>query len=515
MSIVDYADSASEDVDGRPMAAPPKDDLRIIFPDQPEKKATWPAPGNWARRYVHRLVVLDASVGLLAGGVAFAVRFGKFRDFTVPYLIFSAALPLLWLAALALGRAYEQRFLFDGNDEYRRVLNAVTGLTATLALFSYATGTEVARGYVLIALPLLTAADITARYAMRLWLVRSRARGQSMRKVVVVGYERAVLDLCRELRRNFHHGLSVVGACVPFAPVTGPADTTRLLDQGRVAVLGSFDDVETAVRRTGADIVAVLACPEMDAPAMRRLSWRLERTGTDLMVAGALLDVAGPRTTIRPVDGLPMMHLEHAELSGVRRLVKGIFDRVLAAAGLVVLAPALLLIGAAIRLTSPGPMLFRQVRVGHNGTEFVVLKLRTMVADAEQQLADLRDRTDTDGAMFKMRLDPRVTPVGRFLRRFSIDELPQLVNVLRGEMSLVGPRPLPAREMGHRYEEFRRRMVVKPGITGLWQVGGRSDLSWEDAVRLDLRYVENWSLSLDLVILLRTVTAVIRHAGAY
>lgn len=495
MPVVDYATVAT-------------DDLRIVFAN-----TETPPKTRWAERYVHQLVALDAAVGLLAGGVAFAVRFGKLRDFTWPYLVLSVALPLVWLAALALGRAYDRRFLFDGNDEYRRVLNAATGLTATLALLSYVAGLEVARGYVLIALPLVTAADIAGRFAMRQWLVRRRARGEAMRRVVVVGYERSVIDLCKELRRNFHHGFSVVGACLPTAPLATPGDTARFLDNGRVAVLGSFDDVDVAVRRTGADAVAVLACPEMDAPAMRRLSWKLERTGTDLMVAGALIDVAGPRTTIRPVDGLPMLHLEHAELSGARRLVKGVFDRVVAGAGLAVLALPLVIIGLVIRLTSPGPMLFRQVRVGHNGHEFVMLKLRTMVADAEQQLAALS--SDTDGAMFKMRQDPRVTPFGRLLRRFSIDELPQLVNVVRGEMSLVGPRPLPAREMGHRYEEFRRRMVVKPGITGLWQVGGRSDLSWEDAVRLDLRYVENWSLSLDLVILLRTVTAVLRHAGAY
>jgi exopolysaccharide biosynthesis polyprenyl glycosylphosphotransferase len=259
----------------------------------------------------------------------------------------------------------------------------------------------------------------------------------------------------------------------------------------------------------------VLACPEMDASALRRLSWTLERTGTDLMVATALLDVAGPRTTIRPVDGLPMLHVEHAELTGGRRVLKGVFDRVVSLTALILLSPVLLLLAAVVRLTSPGGALFKQIRVGKDGTEFELWKFRTMYADAEERLADLRELNEHDGVMFKIRNDPRVTHFGRWLRRFSLDELPQLINVLRGQMSLVGPRPPLPSEVAQYPEDVLRRLVVKPGLTGLWQVSGRSDLSWEDSVRLDLRYVENWSLAFDLVILLRTLTTVIRSSGAY
>jgi exopolysaccharide biosynthesis polyprenyl glycosylphosphotransferase len=253
----------------------------------------------------------------------------------------------------------------------------------------------------------------------------------------------------------------------------------------------------------------------MDSSAMRRLSWTLERTGTDLVVSTALLDVAGPRTTIRPVDGLPMLHVEHAELSGSRRILKGLFDRVVAMLALVVAGPLMLVLAALVRRDTPGSAFFRQVRVGKDGKEFVLYKLRTMYADAERHQEQLNEQNELDGVLFKMRQDPRVTPLGRTLRRFSLDELPQLLNVVRGQMSLVGPRPPLPIEVAQYPEDVRRRLVVKPGLTGLWQVSGRSDLSWEDSVRLDLRYVENWSLTFDLVILLRTVTALVRTSGAY
>jgi exopolysaccharide biosynthesis polyprenyl glycosylphosphotransferase len=225
--------------------------------------------------------------------------------------------------------------------------------------------------------------------------------------------------------------------------------------------------------------------------------------------------VAGDRTTIRPVDGLPMLHVEHPTLVGARRMVKTVFDRVGTLLLLAGLAPVLAILALAVRMDSSGPVLFRQVRVGKDGREFVMFKFRTMHTDAEARLAELRHLNEGDGVLFKLRDDPRVTRVGRFLRKFSLDELPQLLNVLTGNMSLVGPRPPLPREVAAYADDVHRRLAVRPGMTGLWQVSGRSDLPWEEAVRLDLRYVENWSLSLDLVILLRTLSAVTRGAGAY
>jgi exopolysaccharide biosynthesis polyprenyl glycosylphosphotransferase len=332
-----------------------------------------------------------------------------------------------------------------------------------------------------------------------------------MRRVIVVGHELAVVGITRQLRRERYHGLKVVGACVPPASTNGWHDG----QVGDIPVLGTFDEVDAAVRRVGADTVLVLSCPELDGHALRRLAWRLERDDIDLIVASSLVDVAGDRTTIRPVDGLPMLHVEHPTLVGARRMVKTVFDRVGTLLLLAGLAPVLAILALAVRMDSSGPVLFRQVRVGKDGREFVMFKFRTMHTDAEARLAELRHLNEGDGVLFKLRDDPRVTRAGRFLRKFSLDELPQLLNVLTGNMSLVGPRPPLPREVAAYADDVHRRLAVRPGMTGLWQVSGRSDLPWEEAVRLDLRYVENWSLSLDLVILLRTLSAVTRGAGAY
>jgi exopolysaccharide biosynthesis polyprenyl glycosylphosphotransferase len=304
--------------------------------------------------------------------------------------------------------------------------------------------------------------------------------------------------------------MRVVGACLP--PHRPYRERIEDID---VPVYGRFGDVVDAVEAAGADTVAVLSCPELDGTELRRLAWQLEESDVDLVVAPALLDVAGPRTTIRPVDGLPLVHVDHPRLSGGRRAAKELFDRASAGLALLLLAPLLLVIGVAIRLTSHGPALFRQTRVGKNGETFTVLKFRSMYVDAEARLAELRAVNEKDSVLFKIREDPRVTRLGRWLRRYSLDELPQLFNVLAGQMSLVGPRPPLPSEVAQYAGDVNRRLVVKPGLTGLWQVSGRSDLSWEESVRIDLRYVENWSLALDAMILWRTVFAVLRSQGAY
>jgi exopolysaccharide biosynthesis polyprenyl glycosylphosphotransferase len=253
----------------------------------------------------------------------------------------------------------------------------------------------------------------------------------------------------------------------------------------------------------------------MDGLALRRLAWELEKDGTDLCVAPALMDVAGPRTTVRSVAGLPLLQVDHAELAGVKRVIKSFFDMIIAAAALIVFSPVLAFISVAIVLDSPGPVLFTQTRVGKDGQLFPVLKFRTMVADAEARKAALLALNEGDGLLFKLRKDPRITTVGSWLRRWSLDELPQLLNVVLGEMSLVGPRPPLPVEAALYSDDVNRRLVVKPGMTGLWQINGRSDLSRADAVRLDLRYVENWTLALDLQILWKTCAAVAKGRGAY
>jgi exopolysaccharide biosynthesis polyprenyl glycosylphosphotransferase len=299
-----------------------------------------------------------------------------------------------------------------------------------------------------------------------------------------------------------------VAACV-----TG-ADRDRVAQSAGVPV-GGLDDVLALAATACADTVAVTSSSETAAQYLRRLSWQLEGSGLELLVVPGLVEVAGPRLHIRPLEGLPLLAVEAPCFTGWRRLVKTVVDRAAAAAVLVLLAPVMLVLALAVRLSGPGPVLFRQVRIGEGGVPFTMLKFRSMVADADQRLDAVRALNEFDGVLFKVRNDPRVTRVGRWLRRLSLDELPQLINVLTGSMSLVGPRPPLPTEVASYDEQVSRRLLVKPGLTGLWQISGRSDLSWEHSVRLDLRYVENWSLALDLGILVRTVRAVLRGSGAY
>jgi exopolysaccharide biosynthesis polyprenyl glycosylphosphotransferase len=453
------------------------------------------------------VIAIDGVCALAGGLAALVIRFQEPVLGQVPYAIFTLSLPLLWWLSVALAGGYDTRIVGLGSDEFRRVFNAAVGLTAGIAIVSYATKSDIARGYVLIAVPCATTLDLMARYALRKRLHRRRHSGAYMRRVIAVGHADGVADLITELRREPHHGLTVVGACLTGGPAQGQV--------AAVPVCGGLERVESAVSDLGADTVAVLACPELNGTRLRELAWQLEKTGTGLCVAPAVIDVAGPRTTIRPVAGMPLLHVDHPELTGFRWVVKGVFDKVSAAAALISLAPLLAAIALAIKLGDGGPAIFRQTRVGKDGHLFKVCKFRTMVVDAEQRKAALLAQSDGNGLLFKMRSDPRITRVGAWLRKYSLDELPQLWNVLKGDMSLVGPRPALPAEADQYGNYMRRRLVVKPGITGLWQVSGRSDLPLDEAVRLDVRYVENWSLALDLQILWKTTSAVIKGSGAY
>lgn len=459
----------------------------------------------WAKDYLRRAAVVDLGCAIVGVFIAVQLRFGN--DVTGTYVALSMALPVLWLAALWLVGGYDVRFVGTGSDEFRKILNAGVGLTAAVALFSYAVNLQLSRAYVLIALPSVTLFDLIARYSIRKRLHRQRAAGQCTLSVVAVGHEAAVADLVSELRRERYHGLTVVGACVAQQP--GCSEVAG------VPVYGGLDDVAAAVNAFGADTVAVLACPEMSGIRLRSLAWELEKTGTDLCVSPALLDVAGPRTTIRQTAGLTLLHVDHPQLSGARLVLKSLFDRCAAAVALILLSPLIVLLAATIKLHDGGPALFTQVRVGRDGRRFHIYKFRTMVVDAEQRKQELLTESGRDHVLFKLRKDPRITAIGGHLRRWSIDELPQLVNVLLGQMSLVGPRPAVPDEVAKYAEHVHRRLVLKPGLTGLWQVNGRSDLSWEESVRLDLRYVENWSFTLDVQILWKTVSALLRGSGAY
>ena len=281
------------------------------------------------------------------------------------------------------------------------------------------------------------------------------------------------------------------------------------------ATLGAWlDELAVLLDESKADAIAVAPSDALGTDVVRQLAWKLEGRFIDLLIAPAMADLAGPRVSVRPAAGLPLLHLDEAMLSRPQSFSKRALDLTGSIALVVVLSPVMLACAIAVWLTSKGPAVFRQTRVGRAGKLFTMLKLRTMVRDADSQKADLRQTEAIDTPMFKLADDPRITSAGKFLRRWSLDELPQLFNVIGGTMSLVGPRPHPLDDVNRYEAEAYRRLALKPGLTGLWQVEGRSNLSWAEALQLDLYYVETWSLSGDLVLLARTLRAVIQGRGA-
>ena len=469
-----------------------------------------PTTPGWLKRYTASVVGLDLLAALVAALVAWTVTdalVGGPYEAWEPVSGWAIALfPVLWVAALALGRTYEHRFVGSGSEEYKRLFHAGVITLAVVATYAFAVRQDSLRGVVLFALPSALVLSLVGHWAARQTLHGLRTRGRCMQQVVVVGLERSVAELIRSIRREPHAGLHIAAACI---------DRPRGDTVEGVPVMGDSDHVVDVLREVGADTVAVTSWSDVSQNDLRRLSWDLEGSGVTLLVAPRLTDISGPRIHIRPVAGLPLLNVEEPEFSGVRRIVKGAIDRILALFAIVLLSPVLLAVSIAVAVTSRGPIMFRQVRIGRHGKPFVIHKFRSMYVDAEERLAELSHLNEADGELFKMRDDPRVTPVGKYLRRFSLDELPQFFDVLLGRMSLVGPRPPLPTEVDRYASLVRRRLVVKPGITGLWQVSGRSDLSWDESVRLDLLYVENWSLALDIAILMKTAMAVLRRRGAY
>ncbi|MBQ1066982.1 sugar transferase [Micromonospora sp. D75] len=469
---------------------------------------------RWHRPYILFLLLLDFGAAALASFLAvqiFEQADSGFRNspqawfYTVAFVL----LPLGWLLFLWGNRAYDRRYLGLGPDDFKRVIRAGVAVAAAVSFIAFATKTySLSRwtvGFALLGAMLLI---VLGRMIARAALHGLRRRfGHAGHRMVLVGTLPECLEVYTTVTRHPSVGL------IPVAiHLTDGYAAARGLETPVPVYAGR--DVLALVREVGGDTIAVCGSASAEPGELRRLAWQLEGSGVDLVVAPQLTDIAGPRVHIRPIEGLPLLHVEEPTLSGPALLVKNLMDRVAAGLGLLMLVPLFAAIALAIRISDPGPVFFRQPRVGHEGRTFRVWKFRTMYVDAEERLAGLVDRNETDGMLFKMKQDPRVFPVGRFLRATSLDELPQLINVLWGEMSLVGPRPLPADD-GDFLGDVRRRLLVRPGMTGLWQVSGRSDLSWDEAVRLDLYYVDNWSLAYDLSILWRTVGVVLARKGAY
>ncbi|BBZ75201.1 polyprenyl glycosylphosphotransferase [Mycolicibacterium anyangense] len=472
----------------------------------------------WRLGYVSRLRKVDAASVIAAVCTAQWLRFdvvaGWGNSFkSIDYTAVSVALVLTWLAALTIYRSRSARIIGEGAEEYRLVLSATLALFGAIAIVSMLLKLDIARGYLAIAFPLGLVLLLSGRWVVRRSIARGRRKfGRYATPVVAMGQLDAVRELAESMARQPDSGYVVVGVCVPDVPAT---DAVAIGSVGVVPVYAGAELLR-AVQQTGADAVAVTATERLGANGIRDLSWQLEKHDVDLLVSPGMADVASPRLLMRPVGGLPLIHVEKPRYNGAKGFEKRLFDIVFSSAVLVLSLPLTLLVAVLVKATSAGPVFYRSERIGLDGKPFQMIKFRTMVSGADRMLADLSALNESEGGvLFKIRRDPRVTPVGRVLRRYSVDEIPQFLNVLRRDMSVVGPRPPLPSEVASYDAQVRRRLLVRPGITGLWQVSGRSDLPWDVSVRLDISYVENWSLMADLMIVVKTVRAMLRGTGAY
>jgi exopolysaccharide biosynthesis polyprenyl glycosylphosphotransferase len=488
-----------------------------------DRAATVPASrrfATWSRRYLMLVAGVDALVGGISAAIPASMSNTLSEHNAVPLLCLVGL--LVWPAAIAICRGYRRNRIGIGFDEPGAVIRAgmlivVAGAlpagfmavptgaldpTGTLTFTLYALLKLVATG-----IPFAVLLSLLVRFLARKGLHFLQSRGRSLRHVVVVGSFNGAQQLSKSIQGEPDAGMKVVGVCLPSSELPMPViDGTP--------VLGNLSQVAEVVRTRGCDAVAVTSDDATRHSYLRELAWSLEGAGVELLVDPGLVEVAGPRMHIRPLMGFPLLHVEEPHFTGWRRAVKRLSDLVLTSLGLLIISPLMLVIAAVVKLQDGGPVIFRQARIGRDGKPFTMLKFRSMVVDAEARKLELMQQNEGKGGLFKLSDDPRVTRFGRFLRNFSLDELPQLFNVLGGSMSLVGPRPHLASELAQMPIEASRRSLVTPGLTGLWQVSGRSDLEGNDAIRLDLRYVENWSLTLDLQILWKTISAVLTKRGA-
>nr|WP_256895393.1 sugar transferase [Rhodococcus sp. 1163] len=470
----------------------------------------------WEHQYIDRLRVTDIMVVIAAVALAQLIRFGELRTENTAMLSYtgvSVAVAGLWIAFLAIFRTRSTRVIGNGAEEYRRIVSATFRLFGVIAILSLLFKIDIARLYLAIALPVGLLGLLVSRWVWRKGVAAKRSKGKYQTAVLIVGSRTAAVSMAKQFERSPASGYSVVGMCLPgFEPKRDAA----IVDGYEIPVLGDEHSVVEAIEASGADTVAVTATEHLGTKGIRKMVWDLEKKNVDLVVAPGVVDVAGPRLVMRPVAGFPLIHVEKPQYNGATRFSKTAFDFIFATVVLVLISPILLATAIAVKATSRGPVFYKSERMGIDGKPFPMIKFRSMIQHADKQVNTLLAQNDSSGGvLFKMREDPRVTKVGRFMRKFSIDELPQFLNVLRREMSVVGPRPPLRREVETYDGEVRRRLLVKPGITGLWQVSGRSDLSWEETVRLDLSYVENWSMVGDLLIIAKTVKAVVGSSGAY
>ena len=470
----------------------------------------------WGRRFRHNLVFTDTAIVVLATAACLLGRFGlssaqvDVAGISVQYVIIASLVGVLWLAVLAGYHTRNVRVLGVGFAEYKGVVNASVLTFGILGIAFLVFQVQIARGFFIVAMPIGLGALLLDRWLWRRWLNHKRLAGHYLSRAIVVGDADDVKYVVSQVDKKSGAAYRIVGLALPEGQ-----NLDATFARSVVPVISRLEDVAAAVRAIGADVVIVAGKPRGSINYIRDLGWELEGSGAELVVAASLTNVAGPRIHFRPVEGLPLMHVELPQFEGGKHLLKRFVDVALSGLALLALTPVFAIVAISIRRDSSGPVLFRQERVGRNGQTFRMLKFRSMVQTAETDLAALKEMNEGSGVLFKMKNDPRVTGVGQVLRRFSLDELPQFWNVFMGHMSLVGPRPPLESEVEGYERHVHRRLYIKPGLTGMWQVNGRSDLSWEESVRLDLYYVENWSLTGDLIILWRTFRVITHPVGAY
>ena len=467
------------------------------------------AAGGWPRKYAEHLLLSDVVIvattcvifGLIVGQGGHTLRLWPTGP-RIPYLIVMLAIAMLWLICLAAFDTRDQHNVGQGVIEYRRMVNASLVAFGILIIVAFFLRTELARSMFFIMVPIGILLLVLSRWLWRQWLRRRQKHHKYVHRTVVLGERDKVAHIARTIARTSGTGYDLIGA------LTGVGSVSQKL--GGIPVLGAYSQAPEVIDRLQIDTVILAGADDLDPRSMRALGWQLADRDVQLIVAPALTDVAGPRVHSRPLAGLPLIHVAFPRLEGVRRFSKRTFDIIGSLLLIVILSPVFVGVAIAVRATSRGPVLYRQERIGRRGRAFGMWKFRSMAAGADDQLASLLDAQGTsEQPLFKVTNDPRITRVGRVLRKYSLDELPQLFNVLAGQMSLVGPRPQRPAEVALYTDEAHRRLRVKPGMSGLWQVNGRSTLSWEDALRFDLYYIENWSFMQDIIILFRTVRAVV------
>jgi exopolysaccharide biosynthesis polyprenyl glycosylphosphotransferase len=456
----------------------------------------------WKPKLRKNLAFFDLLTLVFSISIVLTLRFpntwqGSLNDYELRNIILSLLVLGSWLFFLWFNGSRDTNILGFGADEYKKLTNATLLSFTFIAFISYIFKLEISRGFVLLVFPFGLLFLFIVRRVLRRRLLRARNQGRYLSRVLLL-----------------HSGVSdPVEARLSLAQHAGFNIVHKIITAENLKF--EIKDIVSNALSNKCDQIMVGQSAVISAAELRKLGWALEATNIDLIVAPAVTEIAGPRLKVSNVEGLPLLHLEQPDFSGVSRITKRLLDLILSIVGLIVISPFLIVIALVIKFYDRGSVLYFQKRIGQNNKEFIVYKFRTMHEGSHEQRAKIMAETNKDPRLAKDPQDPRVTKPGLFLRRWSIDEIPQIINVIKGEMSLVGPRPPLAEEVNKYEKSETRRLLVKPGLTGLWQVSGRSELDWEDAVRLDLYYVENWSLTLDILIIIRTVAAVWRGEGAY